>query len=633
MVDSGKIDNIIQNMKNKIKLTLYQFLLVFAGLILFNFASCAVEDVSSENTKVDSELIHAAKNFVEIEMHKNTNNAFLTSLPLTPDWEHAFVGKDKAIRVPMLSNDFSQDSFELFITKKSGKFAGKIIQFMPFAKTGKTGYHRILFSLEGKRETDLLIPKSYIMDLQNKMGYNSGIKSTGKTNNEDFPYLCSYFRDEDGNPAEFVALQFCPDGTLFNSLLEVCDWPSDAGINARKSFFKIVFSNDEVRNVSTYGFLEELEEVPVENNYHDPEYVPDDSSVWINFPPNFSYPSYPGGGNGEDYYPIGGLPTVTTKAQELKYELYLNNSQFNWIKGRPEIANSLFDYLFMNSFSTGAGIVVKNVIDQMMLNPNLTFSVESSLKSPFNIDRSSITNETSAGLKFNKVYDALLTSPEFEKMFINMFGNTARPNVIFKLGNVSNNANGTTTIDPLNPLNNTITIDVNFLNNNNKMLIAKTIIHEAIHAYLNVKLCDPNIGASIPDLNNSEVYDCINQYYNNFSEGQNQHNFIYNFMLPTMETILRQVKDLLVTPANNLTMLNDISVHIPLNTSPSAPFIWDDYYHNLALSGLQNCAFFQNEIGTIAIINGVPTVINTVDQTLMQTYNEYNRLGKQNINP
>jgi hypothetical protein len=49
--------------------------------------------------------------------------------------------------------------------------------------------------------------------------------------------------------------------------------------------------------------------------------------------------------------------------------------------------------------------------------------------------------------------------------------------------------------------------------------------------------------------------------------------------------------DSLVTPANNLTMLNDLSVHIPLSTSPSSPFIWNDYYHNLALSGLHDCWF------------------------------------------
>ncbi len=104
-------------------------------------------------------------------------------------------------------------------------------------------------------------------------------------------------------------------------------------------------------------------------------------------------------------------------------------------------------------------------------------------------------------------------------------------------------------------------------------------------------------------------------------------------MLPTLQTILADVKDILVTPADNLTMINDVYVHIPFDTSPSTHFVWNEYYHNLSLAGLQDCSFFQNEIGTITIINGVSTPTNTVNQTLMQSYNLYNNLGHQHIHP
>ena len=104
-------------------------------------------------------------------------------------------------------------------------------------------------------------------------------------------------------------------------------------------------------------------------------------------------------------------------------------------------------------------------------------------------------------------------------------------------------------------------------------------------------------------------------------------------MIPTMVTILSEVKDLLVSPSNNTLMLNDVVVHIPYNNSPSTPFVWADYYHNLSLSGLQDCNFFQNEIGTFTIINGVPIVTNIVNQTLMQNYNEYNNMGHLHIHP
>jgi hypothetical protein len=323
-------------------------------------------------------------------------------------------------------------------------------------------------------------------------------------------------------------------------------------------------------------------------------------------------------------------------ASTAKVKSVLNNLNFFWIGEQPAGTDvAIFNYLSQNGFSSESGSFVNLVVNQMAQSPNLIFDINASFKSPFNIDRSSIPYDLTKpeNQKFNEVYDVLTNSPEFKKLFIDVFKDGSRFNVKFQIGSIASGANGNTDTNLLNPTLNLITISPQFLLTHNKMEIAKTIMHECIHAFLNVKLCDPSIGMNIPSINNIEVYDCVNQYYNGFNSSQNQHDFIYNFMLPTMQTILSEVKDTLVTPANNLTMLNDISVHIPLSTSPSSPFIWNDYYHNLVLSGLQNCAFFKNEIGTITIINGVPTVTNTVNQTLMQSYNEYNRLGQQNIHP
>lgn len=122
--------------------------------------------------------------------------------------------------------------------------------------------------------------------------------------------------------------------------------------------------------------------------------------------------------------------------------------------------------------------------------------------------------------------------------------------------------------------------------------------------------------------------DVINKQYNNLSLGQNQHNFIYNFMLPKLEEILAEVKGALVTSEQNMTMLQLI-MHIPVG-STGKPFIWADFYHNLALSGLQNCSFFQNEIGTLTN-NG--QILTTVNQTLMDAYNQYNNFGRLYLHP
>ncbi|WP_035647478.1 chitin binding peritrophin-A domain-containing protein [Flavobacterium sp. ASV13] len=575
-------------MKNKIKLIFNHFLLVLVGILLFNLSSCATEEYSSENAQIDPDLIVATKQFVESEMSKNKDNAFLTSFPLTPDWEHVFAGKDKSIRVPMISNKGSQDTFELFIIQKEGKFVGEIVQFMPFDVMGITSYHRILYSLQGKRETDLLMPKSYVSDLQKL----AGKKLTGKTKGEDFSYLCGFFRDNQGNPAQIVVLNICPDGTLFNNSIQVCDWPDLAGENARKSFFSVRFSDGETINVSTYGFLEELEEVTVDNNYQNPNYVGDDSSVWINFPPNYSYPSSPGGG-GDEYYPIGELPTVTTKAQEVRSELSLNNDQFNWLKQRPEIANSLFDYLFMESFSSWADVFALDMINQMMSKPGLVLNPIDSYKSPFNVDRSAISTTTPEGIKFNEIYGALKNSPQFKTLFLDIFdGDQARFNVKFEINDhvyednnpAEKEVNATTSQDPIT---NIITIRINRQiliagtdQSQTKIENAKTILHECIHAYLFIKSNNSNIGMDIGRT--------INSMYPVASE---QHDFMYGRMIPIMQNVLSEIRDFVTTPENR-NKVEQRTMHPTINPLTSTPWDWNEYYKYLSLKGLDEAYCF-----------------------------------------
>ena len=100
-------------------------------------------------------------------------------------------------------------------------------------------------------------------------------------------------------------------------------------------------------------------------------------------------------------------------------------------------------------------------------------------------------------------------------------------------------------------------------------------------------------------------------------------------MLPTIQTILSQVKDLLVTPADNTVMLG-LTMHIPNNNSPGTPFTWANFYNNLSLSGLEDCTFFQTEIGTLDS-NGSPLITN--NQALMKAFWQYNLYGHNNLHP
>ena len=350
----------------------------------------------------------------------------------------------------------------------------------------------------------------------------------------------------------------------------------------------------------------------------------------------------PQGGNGENHGSGGGgsssgLDFITTPNTTLvdisrgdikmQFESNLNVQQLLWWNNpaNTNTVNEIVNYLFINQHhdvENDIDAFCKEAIIRMSQNHNLHIDINTSAKSPFYIDLSAVSdNSTPEKNKFNAVYNVLLQSPKFQELFVNMFGGTQTLlNIKFEIGPTIHNANGSTTISLSNPLNNTITINPTFLLNNNKMFVAKTIIHECIHAYLNVKLCNPAIGMTIPALNNMDVFNVINKQYNGFSGNNDQHNFIYNFMLPTMQTILSQIKDLLVTPADNTNITSTVIYPNNPNSTSSVPFNWNDCFSNISLLGLQDCTFFQNEIGTFNQ-NGTPNVIISIPK--MNYFNQY----------
>ncbi len=297
------------------------------------------------------------------------------------------------------------------------------------------------------------------------------------------------------------------------------------------------------------------------------------------------------------------------------------------VVANPYIVN----YLLENNYSEESKEQVIRLIEQIIVNPDLNFDIEASLKSPFNIDRSAIDTTTTEGKKFNEVYDELLKSPDFKKLFTDLFQDNTRYNVKFQIANVNTGASGNTDTNLSNPTLNVITIDPRYLNSNNKMFIAKTIAHEAIHAYLNVKLCDGGQGIPIPSLNDLDFFNVVNQKYNGFNGQQDQHNFIYNFLSLTLTNILTQVKESLVTPAENANIITTVIIPNAPISNDTVPFNWSDCLHNLSLSGLQNCTFFQNEIGTIIKVNGIVTTPIIIDIVKMNNYNQYNYLCEINL--
>ena len=231
------------------------------------------------------------------------------------------------------------------------------------------------------------------------------------------------------------------------------------------------------------------------------------------------------------------------------------------------------------------------LIEQMRLNPELKLDINASAKSPAFVDMSSIDGSTPEGAKFNKVYDALKASPLFRSLFTDMFNQTPFINVKFKIEDIpqtslNEHKNGTCKLyynTDYSNLYNIVTIDRNHLLHKSNLDIALTIIHEYIHAYLNVKFRIPSVGQPIPfsEINNKDLKDCINTYYNGFSGNQTQHSFFSDFMVPTIREILSNVKDILVSSQQANGVQNPTNggafLYYPLTNPPQLGQISDTY--------------------------------------------------------
>jgi hypothetical protein len=291
--------------------------------------------------------------------------------------------------------------------------------------------------------------------------------------------------------------------------------------------------------------------------------------------------------------------------------------------------------LYSNTNNPETITLAQTLIGEMIQNPQLTLDGFASTKSPANIDLSKVTpispseENYSQKVRFMCIYNKLMEAPMFKNLFINTFQNNVRPNVTFEISNLQGTRMGETECPDNNRFNNTIRIDPDLLSNsNNNMIIVKTIIHECIHAFLNVKLADSSIGIPIPTLNDTEVADALN-YYCNFTFDQDQHDFMISYMLPTLQTILFEVKNLLVAASDSNYISNNISILQPVATSPadwgsSMPWDWNKYYKFLSLRGLEKSNFFRSEIAELS-----PLII--IDPIEYFLYNQYNSNGSNDI--
>lgn len=228
----------------------------------------------------------------------------------------------------------------------------------------------------------------------------------------------------------------------------------------------------------------------------------------------------------------------------------------------------------------------------------LTIAIQNfkySLKSPLNVDMYSILDKPTLAenQKFLAIYNALSKSPEFQKLFIDMFGNNTRFNVKFEIADhvyedddpQKKEVNAITSEEPVTK-NITIKISKQILipgtdRSQTQIENAKTILHECVHAYLFVKANNPTIGTDFVKILNT-MYPTANE----------QHDFMYNKMIPTMQKILSEIRDLVTTSPKRTILETQYTMHPTTNPISSTPWSWNDYYKYLSLSGLQETNSF-----------------------------------------
>ena len=150
-------------------------------------------------------------------------------------------------------------------------------------------------------------------------------------------------------------------------------------------------------------------------------------------------------------------------------------------------------------------------------------------------------------------------------------------------------------------------------NATSNIYIAKTIIHELIHAYLNVRYRSIDNGVSLTFLSNLELEELLFYVFNDpdpIQIGIKQHNFMSDHMIPEFKTILSEIINDLLS-AQDLVNLNNGTI-IDSNGIIIENFNFQHFYTSLAYEGLHHTNAYLNNIAN-----------NSIESTKHTKYNQY----------
>jgi len=118
-----------------------------------------------------------------------------------------------------------------------------------------------------------------------------------------------------------------------------------------------------------------------------------------------------------------------------------------------------------------------------------------------------------------------------------------------------------------------------------------------------VKTYGCNQGVSFENMDDFEISELLNVYDTECMLQQGQHEFMFNFIIPTMVDVLKELKDQLIPlshqqGAEGYMLINETNPTIDANTGEivyDAPWDWDSFFKHLSLSGLHNSSIFHLE--------------------------------------
>lgn len=247
------------------------------------------------------------------------------------------------------------------------------------------------------------------------------------------------------------------------------------------------------------------------------------------------------------------------------------------------------------------------------LNANSPFNIDLGFVNPCGneqIDNTQVENNE----KFMCIYRALASTEGFKNLFIDTFGQSIEANITFELVELDENIAGLTivTAGATSVDSQTIQMNINHLNTRHPIDIAKNIIHEAIHAYLNVKVFECSNETTVDSIVNQRFEELlISLDYGCLTTADNDHDIMFEGFIPVMEQILNEAFDDLVSIEDHNP---DINYYPPPN-GDLYTFNWQEALFYISLDGLGTTDAFD------AQINQNETQNNLFDSYIMDIRN------------